>query len=131
MKKKCYPNIWNWNFNALTIFNISNSLLKSMKYISYDKLCIAFSLLKLPYIQHGSKFLQCTLYAEIKSSGRRKTSCTHVPKFVHVYIYSKQNRCWTNKQTKTMNLMEIYRSINDFSSGPHRILCPLQVHTTQ
>lgn len=30
-----------------------------------------------------------------------------------------------------MNLMEIYRSINDFSSGPHRILCPLQVHTTQ
>lgn len=90
-----------------------------MKYISYDKLCIAFSLLKLPYIQHGSKFLQCMLYAEIKSSGRRKTSCTHVPKFVHVYIYSKQNSCWTNKQTKTMNLMEIYRSINDFSSGPH------------
>lgn len=77
-----------------------------MKYISYDKLCIAFSLLKLPYIQHGSKFLQCTFCTEIKSSGRRKTSCTHVPKFVHVYIYSKQNRCWTNKQTKTMNLME-------------------------
>lgn len=27
--------------------------------------------------------------------------------------------------------MEIYRSINDFSSGSHEILCPLQVHTTQ
>lgn len=27
--------------------------------------------------------------------------------------------------------MEIYWSINDFSSGSHEILCPLQVHTTQ